>query len=176
MLATDWFMVIFRILHIVFGVAWVGSLFMLVFFLQPSVAAIAPAGAPVMAELLGKRKFVDRIIQIASVTVVAGLVLYWIDWQDRGSFGDWVGSSFGLMLTIGMVLSLVALGVGVLGTRPNVVRLLALGRQVAESGGPPSPEVAAEIAAIQGRTKIFARTSLALLVLAVVAMATARYV
>ncbi len=53
-----------------------------------------------MAELLGRRKMVDRIIAIASVAVAAGLVLYWQDWQDRGSFGDWVSSSFGLTLTI----------------------------------------------------------------------------
>jgi len=56
-----------------------------------------------------------------------------------------------------------------------VQRLLALGRQVAESGGPPTPEVAGQMGAIQGRLKVLARVSLGLLVLAVLAMATARY-
>jgi hypothetical protein len=53
--------------------------------------------------------------------------------------------------------------------------MLELGRQVAASGGPPSPEIASEIAAVQAKAKIFARASLALLVLAVLTMAIARY-
>lgn len=61
-------------------------------------------------------------------------------------------------------------------TRPNVLRFLALGREVASSGGPPSPEVAAEMGAIQARLKAFARLSLSLLIVAVVAMASARYI
>jgi hypothetical protein len=176
MLATDWFMILFRILHIAFGVAWVGSVFLFVTFVRPSVETIAPAGAPFMAELLGKRKMIDRIIAIAWVSVIAGVVMYVKDWTDRGGFGNWVGSSFGLMLTIGMVLSLVALAFGMFGTRPNVMRVLAIGRQVAESGGPPSPEQAAEIAARQAKLKAYAFTSLTLLILAVIAMSTARYI
>ncbi len=175
MLASDTFMALFRIVHILAGVAWVGSVFFTVVFLQPSAAAIAPAGAPLMGELLGKRHLVDRFILLASITVVAGLVLYWSDWQDYGSFGDWIGSSFGATLTVGALAALVALAFGVFGTRPNVQRLLALGQQVAASGAPPTPEVGAEMATIQGRMKNFARVSLAFLVLSVLAMASARY-
>lgn len=176
MLAADSYMVVFRIVHILAGVAWVGSIFLLVFYVQPSAEAIAPAGAPFMSELLGKRKMVDGIIAAAVVSVTGGLFLYWRDWHDFGSFGDWIGSSFGSTLTIGAVASLVALGIGVFVTRPTVVKLLALGRQVAESGGPPPPDVAAQIAAMQARLKVFARLSLGLLVIAVLAMAIARYV
>jgi hypothetical protein len=53
--------------------------------------------------------------------------------------------------------------------------MLALGRQAAEAGGPPSPEVGAEIAAIQQRLKVAARVSFGLLVVAVALMATAQY-
>ena len=59
MLASDAFMVVFRIVHILAGVAWVGSVFLLVVFVQPSAAAIAPASAPFMNELLGRRRLVD---------------------------------------------------------------------------------------------------------------------
>ena len=38
MLATDGFMVLFRLIHIVAGVFWVGSLFLFVMFLQPAAA------------------------------------------------------------------------------------------------------------------------------------------
>ncbi|MDH5312659.1 MAG: hypothetical protein OEW66_02300 [Actinomycetota bacterium] len=176
MIASDPYMVAFRIVHILAGVGWVGSVFLFVVYVQPSAAAIAPAGAPLMAELLGRRRLVDGILTMAVISVVGGAFLYWRDWQDFGSFGDWISSSFGSALTLGAVASLVTLFIGVFVTRPNVMRLLALGRQVAESGGPPTPELAAEIESVQVRLRVFARLSLGLLVLAVAAMASARYV
>jgi uncharacterized membrane protein len=175
MLAVDWFVAVFRIVHILAGVFWVGSVFLLVMFVQPSAAAIAPAGAPFMTELLGKRRLIDRIIGLAVITIAAGLVLYWHDWHLVGSFGDWIGSHFGATLTVGMLAAIGALAIGLAVTRPNLVRFLAIGRQVAESGAPPSPEVAAEMGAIQTRLRNAARASLVLLVVAVLAMSTARY-
>jgi uncharacterized membrane protein len=175
MISTAWYMIVFRTVHILVGVAWVGSVFLLVAFVQPSVAAIAPAGAPFMVELMGKRRLVDRIIGMGVITIVAGLFLYWHDWHLYASFGDWLGSAFGASLTIGMVAAIVALALGITVTRPSLLRMLELGRQVAASGGPPSPEIASEIAAVQAKAKIFARASLALLVLAVLTMAIARY-
>jgi uncharacterized membrane protein len=175
MLATDGWMVLFRLLHILAGVFWVGSVFLFVFFVQPGAAAIAPAGAPFMAELLGKRRFVDRMIALGLTTIAAGLVMYWIDWHDFPSFGDWFDTTFGLALTIGGLCAIAALTVGVLVTRPGVQRMLALGRQAAEAGGPPSPEIAAQIGALQQRLKVAGRISFALLVVAVMLMASGRY-
>jgi uncharacterized membrane protein len=174
-LAISWYMVVFRIVHILAGVVWAGSVFLFVVFVQPSSAAIAPAGAPFMAELLGKRRLVDRLIGAGLITVVGGSFLYWHDWHEYASFGDWIGSAFGVTLTIGALAAIAALTIGLAVTRPNVMRFLALGREVAESGGPPSPVVAAEMGKIQARLKVFARVSLGLLAIAVLAMATARY-
>lgn len=175
MIAVSAYMVAFRIVHILAGVAWVGSVFLFVVYLQPSAAAIGPAAAPFLGELLGRRRLVDGIVGMATVTVAGGIFLYWRDWHAYGSFGNWIGSAFGAVLTVGAVASIAALAIGVSVTRPNVLRLMALGRQAAESGGPPSPEVAAEMGAIQARLKLFARLSLGLLAIAVLAMATARY-
>ena len=55
MLAADASMVILRVVHIVTGVIWVGSLFVVVVFVQPSAAALGPAGAPFMSELRTRR-------------------------------------------------------------------------------------------------------------------------
>ena len=175
MLASDGFMLVFRIVHILAGVAWVGSVFLLVFFIQPSATAVGPAAAPFMTELLGKRRLVDRIIVLAVFTVVAGLFMYWHDWHLYGSFDAWIRSRFGSVRPVGAVASFAALAIGVFGTRPSVQRFFALGREVAASGGPPSPEVGAEMAALQGRLRTLARMSLGLLVVAVFCMATARY-
>ena len=158
MLAASTYMLVFRIVHITAGVLWVGSVFLFTTSLAPAAEAIAPAGAPLMGELLGKRRLIDRIIGIGAVTVIAGLFLYWHDWHLFQSFGDWLSSRFGASLTIGMVSA-----------------LIALGAEVAASGAPPTPDVAAELATIQHRLKILARVGLGLLLFAVVAMSVARY-
>ena len=53
-------MIPLRIVHIVTGVIWVGSLFVVVVFVQPSAATLGPAGAPFMSELR-RRRFVDVV-------------------------------------------------------------------------------------------------------------------
>jgi uncharacterized membrane protein len=175
MIAVAWFFIIFRIVHIGAGIAWVGSVFFLVVFVQPSAAAVAPAGAPFMSELLGTRRLVDRILVIASVTIAAGLILYLRDMNDAGGFGDLLGTSYGVALTVGGVAAIGAYLVGLFGTRPNVQRLLALGRAIASSEGPPPTDLTAQVPPLQDLIKVLARTSLGLLGITVVAMATARY-
>lgn len=175
MLAAGAYVIVFRIVHIMAAIAWAGSVFLFAVFIQPSVAAIAPAGAPFMGELLGKRKLVDTLIGLGTTTVIGGLFLYWHDWHEFGSWGTWIGSRFGVTMTIGAVLAMAALGTGMFGTRPNVRRLLSLGRQAAETGGPPPPEMAEEIGQVQVRLKILGRVALGLIAFAALAMSIARY-
>lgn len=168
-------MLVFRLIHIGAGVAWAGSVFFLVVFVQPSARAIAPAGAPFIAELIGRRKLVDRLLAMAAVTIVAGLFVYVRDMNDHGGFADWVGTAFGLGLTLGAVSALIAFAVGVFGTRPTTMRMLALGRQMAASADPPAPEVAEEFRQIQARAGALAKVNLTFVTIAVLVMATARY-
>lgn len=175
MIATSTFMIVFRILHIAAGVAWAGSVFLFVVLIQPSAAAIGPAAGPFMMELLGKRKLVSWLLSLAGSTIVAGLFLYWKDWHDYAGLGDFVSSRYGFALTLGAAAAIGAFLIGLFGTRPNVARLLALAARAATSEGGPPPEVAQEISNVQARLKVLARTALALIVVAVLAMATARY-
>jgi uncharacterized membrane protein len=175
MSGSQWFFIIFRLLHILAGVAWAGGVFLFVVFLQPSAAAIGPAAGPMMGQLLGTRKLVDRFLQLAGITIVAGLVMYIKIAVDFGSLGDLLSTGYGVALTVGMVTAIAAAALGALVTRPNVQRLLRLQRGIADAGGPPAPPQAAEIARIQGTLKLYARASLALLIVTVAAMATARY-
>jgi uncharacterized membrane protein len=174
MLAIDAFIVTLRIVHIVTGVIWVGSLFVVVVFVQPSAAALGAAGAPFMSELR-RRRFVDVVFIDAVFTVVAGSFLYWRDWHTHPDFGDWIGSSFGASLTVGALLAIAGLVVAASFTRPTIGRLVALGKQVAVSGGPPPPEAAATIGGLQRQLVVAERVSFSLVLLAVVAMASARY-
>ena len=175
MLATSVYLIVFRIVHVMAAIAWGGAVFLFVLYVQPSVAAIAPAGAPFVRELLGRRRVVDVMLTLAATTIVGGAFLYWHDWQVTGSFGDWIGGSFGLWLTVGTVAAIIAFLIGLFVTRPNARRMLALGAKIAEAGGQPTPDQAAEMRATQGRLKVAARTSLGLIAVAAFTMATARY-
>ena len=174
MIATDAYLIVLRIIHIVAGVAWAGGVFLFVVFVQPSAAAIAPQGAPFVRELVGNRKLIDRILTIAAISILGGLLLYWELSRDLGLI-EFAQTSYGVGLTIGALAAITAFVLGLFGTRPAVQRMLALGAQMAQAEGPPAPELAAEMQAVQARLKILARTGLGLLTVAVLAMATAQY-
>lgn len=174
MTAASTYMLVFRILHIAAGVAWAGSVFLFVVLVQPSAAAIGPAASPLMMELLGRRKLVSWLLSLAGTTIVAGIFLYAKLLEDT-DLGEFVSSSYGLGLTIGAVAAIAAFGIGLFGTRPAVARLLRLAGQAAAAEGPPPPEVAQEIPRVQARLKNLGRIAFALIVVAVLAMATARY-
>jgi uncharacterized membrane protein len=175
MLAADAYLIVFRALHILAAIAWGGSIFMTVVFLQPTAQAIGPAAGPFMRELLGARKLIDWVIGLAWITIIAGWFLYWHDWHQFESFGDFLGTSFGLWLTIGAIAALVAVGIGMGATKPAIKRSLALGGQIAQAGEAPPPELVQQLAATQGRARTLARWNLAFVVIAAFAMSTARY-
>jgi len=55
MVATSAYMIVFRTLHILAGVVWVGSFTLLVIYLQPSARTLDPAAGPFIQELVGRR-------------------------------------------------------------------------------------------------------------------------
>jgi hypothetical protein len=174
-LATSVYMIVFRVIHVLLAIAWGGSMFMLVFFLQPTRKAIGPAAAPFMRELLGTRHLVDWILRIAGATVVAGGFLYWHDMQAFGGLGDFLGTAFGDAITFGAIASLIAIGIGGAVTKPTIVRALAVGEQIAAVGDQATPELREELAALQAKGSRFAKINLGFVTIAAFAMATARY-
>jgi uncharacterized membrane protein len=176
MLATSVFLIVFRVLHILAAIAWGGSVFLVVVFLQPSAKAVGPPAGPFMRELLGARRLTDWLIRLAWITIIAGGFLYWHDWHSLyGSFGDFIGSRFGLSLTIGAISALVAVGIGMVGTAPTIKRSLALGGQIAQAGDAPPAELVQQLGAVQVRARSLAKWNLTFITIAAFAMATARY-
>lgn len=174
MLATSAYLIVFRILHVVAGVAWGGAVFLFVVFVQPSAAALGPGRRPLHAApwtaeareqdpgargVHHRRRDVPVLAQLAA------------DWKP-GRLG---GDRFGLGLTIGSVAAIVAFLIGLLGTKPGVDRLMALLPQAAAAGGAPPPQLVQEIQRTQARLRVLARTTLAFVTAAVLTMATARY-
>jgi uncharacterized membrane protein len=176
MVALSTYMLVFRVLHIVSGIFWVGSAFFVTVFLEPTAAELGPDAGPVMAHLMDKRKVGQIITGIAAFTVIGGLFLYWRDWHSMyPSFGDWIGSAFGGVLTVGAVCAIAAFFVGTGGIPPTINKMNALGKEMTAAGGPPAPEQMAAMASLQHRLKIISRTDLVLVTIAILAMATARY-
>ena len=175
MVGLSTYMLVFRVLHIVSGIFWVGSAFFVTVFLEPTAAELGPEAGPVMAHLMEKRKVGQIITGIAAFTVIGGLFLYWRDWHAYASFSVWIHSGFGGVLTVGAVCAIVAFFLGTGGIPPTINKMNALSKEMAATAGPPAPEQIASMAGLQHRLKIISRTDLALVTIAILAMATARY-
>lgn len=169
----DTYMVVLRILHILAGVFWVGAAFTTILFIQSTAREVGPAAGPFISHLAGKKHLVDWVLRAAGLTILAGLLLYWR--VSGGLDGGWIASAQGLSLTIGALSGMTAFTLGLTIVRPTIMASLAIGREVAESGGPPTPEQGARIQALQARSKAVGNVIVPLLVVAVAGMAVARY-
>jgi uncharacterized membrane protein len=175
MIAAEPFMIVFRFLHILAGVLWVGSAFLFVAFIGPSAAEVGPSAGPLLTAAVKKRKVAKVITALGGVTVLAGWIMWLRNMSLYPSLGDWVTSSFGLVLTIGGVLATISAFVGSIGVGRGVERLVDLGGEIAASGGPPTPEQQDRLEQLSSSLERHGKTDLVLLLLAVTAMATARY-
>jgi hypothetical protein len=175
MLGADWFMLPFRFLHIVSGVLWVGAAFLFVAFIGPSAAEVGPSAGPLLTAAVKKRKVAKVISLLGMITVAAGWVMWFRLAERSSSLGDWVGSSYGLALTIGGVIATITFFVGYYGVGRNVERMVDLGGEIAAAGGPPTPEQDAEMQRLGSALERHGKADVVLLLLAVTAMATAQY-
>ena len=171
----DTFMIVFRLIHILAGMVWLGSATLVVLFLAPAAAEVGPAAGPLVANLVLKRRVTRFVVGSGGVTVLAGAVLYWEDARRYGSLGAFVGSDFGVALTIGAVAALAALTVGAAIVAPGMERGVRMAGDLARPEGPPAPEQTERLLALQARTRRASRTAVALIAIAAAAMSTARY-
>ena len=165
---------ILRVLHIVFGVFWVGAAFAFFLYVRPSAKALGPDGqGAFMNQLVGVRQFPRAILVSGTITVIAGALLYYRDSNGLGM--RWITSPTGLGFTIGALAAIVSLAIGILVIEPSIKRMRALGGQLRSEARPPSPAEAAELGALDRRLTLVGQINLVLLAIAVVLMATARY-
>src|SRR5687768_14906983 len=118
----DVFMTVFRLLHIVGGAFWAGSVIMMGFFLMPAVAAAGPAGGAVMQKLTGATKFMVAMAHAGIWTIISGIALYWKD--SSGFDPEWVMSATGMIFTAGAIAGIGAVVVGAAAIRPAVMRMM----------------------------------------------------
>jgi hypothetical protein len=165
---------ILRMIHILCGVYWAGTLLFVATLLQPSVADAGPEGGKVMQALM-RRRYLDIMPVIAVLTILSGLELYR---RVSGGFATaWISSRPGMTITIGAVVSLVAFTIGMSVLRPSAKRmgpLVQRAQQLPE--GPDRDAALADVGRLRRRTALGGRWVAGLLAIAVIGMAVARYV
>jgi hypothetical protein len=170
---NDITMLVMRVLHILLGVFWAGTLIFSAIYLQPSMRDAGPDAAKVSAGLM-RRRFLDVMPMVALITILSGL---WLYWRVSGGFQPaYMRSVTGMTIGFGGAAAIAAFATGVLVMRPAVLRAGALAEAAAQG---PASERDAQLAtamALRMRAALAGKAVAALLVIAVVAMSIARYV
>ncbi len=153
-----------RLVHIVLGAFWVGTLIFTAFFLGPAVRDAGPEGGKVM-EALMRRRFMNIMPVVAILTLASGVWLYWF--ASAGFQPAYMRSPAGMTIGIGALAAVAAfvLGVGIL--RPAMLKAARLSQD-------PAQLAAAQ--ALRMRAAVMGQVIAALLAAAAAAMAIARYV
>jgi uncharacterized membrane protein len=167
-------LILLRLIHVLFGVFWAGTAIFNALFLIPAVRALGPNGGAVMQEIAGKRKLPIYFLTAGVLTVLSGIGLYWHD--SQGFSNGFMRSGGGMTFGIGGALAIITLLFGLFVVTPLAMRASAIGGAIAAGGKPPTPEQAAEMKGLQMKLGKMAGLAAALLTLATIAMAIARYI
>lgn len=163
---------VFRLLHIVAGVLWVGSAVLLSFYIEPAVEKLGLDGSKFMRTLFTKTGYVKLMPIVAITTTVAGLVLYWMVTDGFASV-DYMRSGQGIVLSIGVLFGLLAFGHGFAAMGRLSGKYVAM---LNEAGDNPSAEQQSDITALEAKLRRNGKISMWLGVFALLFMAGARYV
>jgi uncharacterized membrane protein len=161
-----------RVLHVVLGVFWAGTLIFLALFLGPSIRDAGPAGGAVMAGLM-KRRFMDLLPAAAILTVLSGIWLFWHASAGLGS--GYMRSGPGMAYQIGGTTALLAIILGITIVRPSTLRAMALSQAAASASGEEQKSALAQAQAFRMKAAATTRWVALLLAITVVMMAVGRY-
>jgi hypothetical protein len=161
--------IVLRIIHIFAGVFWVGSAWLFAFFLGPTTQALGADGGKFMGHLLSKMRLSVYITVAAGLTVLAGLILFFMHYGIAG-----LSTPVGFVFGMGGVFGLIGLGIGGGLVGPTSVKLMALGGQIAAAGKPPTSAQQAEMGALQKRLSSASLWNAIFVSIALLMMAAAR--
>ena len=155
-------LLLMRLLHILSGIFWAGTMMFNTAFLFPALKDTGPDGAKV-GMALTKRRFPVITPIVALVTILSGL---WLFWRISGGFQEsFMQSHMAKTLSFGAACAIVAFIIGVIVVRPAMVQAMALAQS-----NPQRAQL------LRVRADRVGRVVTGLVVLAAAAMAVARYV
>ncbi len=164
-------LIIMRVLHIVFGIIWVGTTIFNVLILEPQLKKLGPAvSGPVMGALM---PVISPFMGLsAMVVIISGIVLtlMMMGWSLAG----FLSGGWGISLFLGFLATIAATVVGFGIIKPTGQRMAS----IAASGGdgPPDPETVGQLQQLSGRILTLSRINFGLLLAAAISMAVARFV
>ena len=144
--------------HVAAASLWAVVAFFFGAYLVPSISDAGPAGGAVMGGLM-KRKMPVFMTATAVLGVLSGLRLYILRFGAPGAGLAWVGTPEGIVLTLGSLAGIHAFIKGLLVSKPLAEKIGALGAQMAQAQGKPTPELVAEMQATQAKMAKMARSS-----------------
>ena len=164
---------VLRVIHIFSGMFWTGFAFFNMGFLQPTVKATGAEGQKAMQYLTRKTRLLSTVYATATLTMLSGLIMYWILSSFRLTF---LRSGYGLVLTIGSIAGIVAWIYAVVVIRGIFGQMQAVGEIVQAQGSPPTPDQATQLQALAAHLGKVGQVALVFLVISLLGMATAQYV
>jgi uncharacterized membrane protein len=161
-----------RILHVVLGVFWVGSVLFNTFLLMPAMGEAGPDGAKVGAALM-RRGFATLMPMVAALTLLSGL---WLYWRVVGFSGATMSSMRGLTFGLGGLSAIVAFIIGIAVVRPSMMRSMALAQAAAAAAETERPALIASATALRMRGARLSTLVAYLLLFTTIAMSIGRYI
>jgi uncharacterized membrane protein len=165
----DFVMLVLRLTHIFAGVFWVGATLTMNFYLVPASGATGQAGQQVMHHLMTKARFSTVMTAAGILAVLAGYAMYWLD--SDGFSSAWTHSGPGIGFAIGGAAGLLGLIFRFLANR----NMTALSSLAAGIQGQPTNEKTQKLVSLQRKQARLDRLNTWALIVAVLFMATARY-
>jgi len=162
-----------RLVHILAGIFWVGSVFLLTGFLLPTVRATGREGGRFMQHLMQQRRLPVFLAVGMGLTVLSGVTLY--ARMVSATHGAWAGTRPGIVYGLGGLSAILAGVVGGVINGPAAQRMASVGQRMSEAGA-PTAEQQAEMQRLQARLVLGSRIVASLLLVAAAAMAVGRYV
>lgn len=165
----EYLIIALRLIHIVFGVFWVGAAFLMNFFIGPTMRATGDAGRQFAGHFMGKTKFSTVMNVSVFATLIAGFILYGID--SSWFTSAWASSGAGIGFSIGATFAILGFITGFMNGNNNR-KLAMLGSQIQ---GKPTPEQSNAIQQVVKQQAWVVPTNTATLLFAIIFMAASRY-
>lgn len=163
--------IILRLIHILAGVFWAGTAFLIAGFLVPTMRATGREGGVFIQHLMQTRRLQMFLGMAMLLTVLSGVAMY--ARLAAATHGAWAGTAPGIAYGVGAVAAILGGASGAYIGSSAGRRLAAIGASIGSSG--PSPEVQAEMGRLQAQIRLGTRVAASLLAIAAGAMAVARY-
>ncbi len=160
------FIIFARAIHVLAGVFWAGSSFVIATTVTPLAAKHSAEGAGRWLGMVARRAARLSMIGAALTVLSGGYLLYALHAHDT--------SISGLVLDAGTVAALIALAVGFLVGRPAALALAKI-RDSGVQGDPLPAEKLRAMVSLRLRAAVATRVATGLFVCAIIAMSVFRY-